>query len=68
LRQVVRLNPTFLQGHNNLGVALESLGRLDEATAALREAIRLSPAYPEAHNNLGNVLLKRGPISEAIAC
>lgn len=67
LRKAIRLKPDFPEAHNNLGVALEALGRLDEAVLAHREALRLRPDYAECHNNLANVLQKRGPVSEAIS-
>ena len=41
----IRLNPGGAVLHNNLGITLESLGRLDEAIAEHREAIRLVPDY-----------------------
>ena len=42
--------------HSNLGNALRSQGKLDEAVAAYREAIRLKPDFAEAHVRLGGLL------------
>jgi predicted O-linked N-acetylglucosamine transferase (SPINDLY family) len=52
---------------SNLGACLRSLGRPDEAEAALREAIRCDPALANAHANLGNVLTALGRLDEAQA-
>src|SRR5438093_396378 len=52
-RATVAKNPSAWMAHNNLGLALQGAGRLEEAAAHYREAIRLRPAYPEALYNLG---------------
>jgi Flp pilus assembly protein TadD len=38
--------------HNDLGIALASAGRLDEAVAELQIAVKLQPDSSEAKNNL----------------
>ncbi len=53
--------------HNNLGIALLSLGRAGEAKSHFREAIRLKPDLAKAHNNLGNALVQEGRIDEGTA-
>jgi protein O-GlcNAc transferase len=52
---------------NNLGVALQQRGRLDEALDAYRHAIKLRPADLEAHYNLGVALQQQGRLDEASA-
>jgi tetratricopeptide (TPR) repeat protein len=52
--------------HNNLGVALDKEGPIDEVITQLRESIRLKPDHVEAHYNLGIILLKEGQIGQAI--
>ena len=54
--------------YGNLGVALEALGRVEEAIEAWQRALDLQPAYPEALNNLGRALEKKGRIDEAADC
>jgi uncharacterized caspase-like protein/cytochrome c-type biogenesis protein CcmH/NrfG len=44
LREAVRLEPNEGSFHKNLGVALERLGRKDEADAEYKEALRVAPA------------------------
>ena len=51
----------------NLGIALASTGRLDEAQGAYRQAIALKPDYSMAHLRLGLVLGEKGHLDEAVA-
>jgi tetratricopeptide (TPR) repeat protein len=53
--------------HYNLGLAMASAGKIDEALERYREALRLHPGFPEAHNNLANLLTTLGKTDEAIA-
>jgi tetratricopeptide (TPR) repeat protein len=53
--------------YDNLGNALQDLGKPAEAAVEYREAIRLQPDFPEAHNNLGVALQALGKLSEALA-
>ena len=59
--------PSYAEGHDNLGIALSNVGRLDEGMAQFRTAIALSPRNHESHNNLGIALARQGKIPEAIA-
>jgi tetratricopeptide (TPR) repeat protein len=65
LETAVRLKPDLIEGHYNLGTALQELGRLDEAMAQYRKAIALSPRHARAYCNLGNVLRQLGRLEEA---
>ena len=60
--------PVDGQAHNNLGIALQAQGRLDQAVAAYRQAVALDPDLAEAHNNLGTALREQGRPDEAAAC
>ncbi len=51
---------------NNLGVALQETGRLDEAATHFAEAIRLEPRHERARRNLGNVRFAQGRFPDAI--
>ena len=57
-------NSTVTQ--NNLGVALQKSGRLDEAATHFTEAIRLEPQHERSRRNLGNVRFAQGRMPEAI--
>ena len=52
---------------NNLGVALEEEGRLDEATDHYRRAIALEAGYAPAYNNMGTALRAKGNLDEAVS-
>ena len=65
-RHVIGLNPDYAEAHNNLAVALEVQGRLDEALQSNARAIELNPDYTEAHINTGNLKLRRGDARAAI--
>jgi tetratricopeptide (TPR) repeat protein len=66
--QALRLNPSDVSAHNDLGLCLNQLGRTDEAIAQYDEALRLNPNIAEAHNNLGTCLVRiPGRLNDAIA-
>ncbi|HKI19553.1 MAG TPA: sulfotransferase, partial [Isosphaeraceae bacterium] len=52
--------------HNNLGNALQSLGRLDEAKACLLEALRLEPDQTASYVSLANVWEQLGEFDQAL--
>lgn len=62
----LRLNPNYVDAHNNLGVILYQQGRREEGMAHFREALRLQPESAPAHNNLGSILVEAGNLDEAM--
>jgi Flp pilus assembly protein TadD len=51
---------------NNLGVALERTGRVQEAIGHYEQAVRIRPGHAETLNNLGDALSRVGKLSAAI--
>ena len=51
LREVIRLFPSDMDAHVDLGLALEEKGRLDEAVTEYRLAVALEPGNALAHFN-----------------
>lgn len=58
--------PNLARAHNNLGVALKSKGKFEEAVFHYRETIRLDPGFVEAYYNLGNIMMLTGKLPQAI--
>jgi len=50
-----------------LGLALQGLGKPDDAVNSYRKALAIRPDYADAHNNLGNALQELGKVKEAEA-
>ncbi|MDC1384029.1 tetratricopeptide repeat protein [Candidatus Puniceispirillum sp.] len=61
------MKPDYAEAHNNLGITLKELGRLDKAEACYKQAISLKPDYAEAYSNLGITLKELGRLEEAEA-
>ncbi len=66
-RQILKLDGANPIAHNNLGLALQACGRVDEAAACFENAIASKRDYVEAHNNLGIILTGKGDYEAAVA-
>jgi tetratricopeptide (TPR) repeat protein len=51
---------------HNLGAALQSDGRLDQAIERYRRAVAIKPDYAPAYSNLGTVLAAKGDLAGAV--
>jgi tetratricopeptide (TPR) repeat protein len=60
LLRAVQGDPSLASAQNDLGVALERAGSVDDAIAHYSEAIRLDPALEVAYANLDRVLATHG--------
>ena len=52
---------------NNLGGALERIGKSDAAFEQFTKAVQINESYPEAHCNLARMLAQQGQRDEAVA-
>jgi protein O-mannosyl-transferase len=59
-------SPSFVVAYNNLGHALVTEHRYEEAVIQFRQAIKINPYYSKAHNNLGRALNELDKHNEAI--
>lgn len=62
----LRHNPNAWIGHSNLGQALMSRGRMDDAIREYKAALQIHPGSPETQYNLGAALKSKGRIDEAM--
>jgi protein O-GlcNAc transferase len=66
-QRALTLKPDYAEAHNNLGIAFQEQGKLDDAVAYYRNALHLRPNYCQALSNLGNALLGQNKWPEALA-
>jgi Flp pilus assembly protein TadD len=65
IREALRSQPGFVDGHKELALVESRLGRRDEAIASLRDALKIAPDDPEAANDLGVAIAEEGRLAEA---
>lgn len=63
-QEALALDPSSTEVHNNLGIALATLGRHEEALAELREAQRLGDRRPELYVAIVYTSLALGRVDE----
>jgi tetratricopeptide (TPR) repeat protein len=66
-RRAIDADPQRASAHQQLGVVLGMIGRLDDGIRELQEAVRLAPADPTCRLNLAVVFAQSGRFSEARA-
>jgi tetratricopeptide (TPR) repeat protein len=59
--KAIKLNPAYADAHYNLGIALDSLERLEEAILSYTKAIELKPNYPKFYEGLIRLLTFYNP-------
>ena len=64
--QVVKTDPHFAAGFNNLGAALRARGDWPIAVLLYQDAVGIDPRLAPAHFNLGEMLAGSGDLDEAI--
>ena len=65
-RDTLLHNPLAWVAHDNLGSALETAGRTQEAIGHFEQELRIRPDVAETHYNLGLALEKAGRTQEAV--
>ena len=56
---MLRVTPGSVEAHNNLGIALGSQGKLDEAIEQFQQALRIQPGFADAERNLSTARQSR---------
>jgi tetratricopeptide (TPR) repeat protein len=67
LHAALKVNPRDPEAHNNMGGALQRMGRYEDALREHEEALRLNPALVEARYNVGVCQQALGRIEQARA-
>ena len=66
-QEAITLQPDYIAAHNQLGNALQGLGRSEEAIATYQKILEINPNTAAAYCNIGSVWQIQGRIEEAIA-
>ena len=67
-RKALAIKPDFAVAHNNLGLALQDLGKLSEAISCYRKTMKINPDYAVVHHNLHSLLLDPDDLAPSIKC
>lgn len=67
-RAQLRELPDDPAAHNELGLAREAAGDLEEARRLFERAVELDPSYGRPWSNLGRLALERGDLDQAERC
>ena len=67
LQRALEINPSSARLHNNLALALENTGQIDQALYHSTQATDLEPEYADAHSNKALLLKVMGRNSEALS-
>ena len=65
--RALSLNPNFAPAHNNLGMAWQEMGRVEESLVEFAEAARLQPRFASPLLNQASALRQLGRLTEATA-
>lgn len=66
-RKAISLDPTLVNGWNNLGIVLQEQDKLVESVLCLEKVVALTPGTAQAHGNLANTLRRLGRVDEALS-
>ena len=65
LKTALKLDPNFIEAHNNLGVLFRGSNRFSESEICFNKALMLQPEFAEAYNNLGILMRMQKKPKEA---
>ena len=65
--QALKINPDFVEAHNNIGNVLRQKDELQAAMKSYARAIKINPNFAEAHHNIANILKENGDLEGAIS-
>jgi tetratricopeptide (TPR) repeat protein len=65
LREALRLDPSFKDAYEALGLVYHRTGALDDAISVMRELARVDPDHLMAHTNLSRFYAAKGWLEEA---
>ena len=61
----IKLDPSFVSAHNNLGRMLAERGKTSEAIAEFERVLKIDPKHVQAHYNLGALFSDAGEFGKA---
>jgi predicted TPR repeat methyltransferase len=67
IQRAISLNGRVPSFHSNLGLALQAIGRLEEAGLAFENALGMAPGYALGHLNIGGWHANQGNIEAAVS-
>jgi tetratricopeptide (TPR) repeat protein len=68
IRRAITLRDDDASYHSNLGLVLQTQGKLSDAALEYEQALKLKPDYLEALYNLGSARKAQGRLAEAASC
>ena len=67
-KETLKINPNYVDAHNNLGIIFQALGELQKAVDCYEKAIQIQPEDAYAYFNLGLVFKELGEFQKAVDC
>ena len=65
-KNVIKINPSIVFAHYNLGLIYEELGKIEQAKLNYKMAIKANPSFVYSYNNLGIISQIQGQKEKAI--
>ena len=65
-KNVIKINPSIVFAHYNLGLIYEKLGKVEQAKMNYKMAIKVNPSFVYSYNNLGIISQIQGQKEKAI--